>query len=175
MCGGDTTTPRASPALSGYSPTHCSAGFAFNDCDPLADFARRAFEVTRDQVILREAIRGLAALGWNHNRWHVRDVAVGLLQSVREDDAAVSALEGLRMAGPRATEWTAGPAVAGTLHPILRVGIAQILSQPGLMPCRRPKRRTFKASSASPRPAGLHHNDHVRHPEQCCVADMLAT
>jgi eukaryotic-like serine/threonine-protein kinase len=105
-------------------------GFAFNDCDPLADFARRAFEVTRDQVILREAIRGLAALGWNHNRWHVRDVAVGLLQSVREDDAAVSALEGLRMAGPRATEWTAGPAVAGTLHPILRAGIAQILSNP---------------------------------------------
>jgi hypothetical protein len=73
-------------------------GFAFQDCDPLADFARRAVEVTRDQVILREAIRGLAALGYNHNRWHVRDVAVGILQSIREDGAAVSALEGLRMA-----------------------------------------------------------------------------
>lgn len=105
-------------------------GFAFHDCDPLADFARRAVEVTRDQVILREAVRGLAALGYNHNRWHVRDIAVGLLQSIREDGAAVSALEGLRMAGPRATEWTAGPAVAGTLHPILRAGIAQIIASP---------------------------------------------
>lgn len=101
--------------------------FRFDDCDQLADFARRAFEVTRDQVILREAIRGLAALGRNHDRWHVRDVAVGILQSIRDDDAAVSALEGLRMAGPRATEWTAGPA-AGTMHPILRAGIAQIIA-----------------------------------------------
>lgn len=104
------------------------SGFAFQDCDPLADFARRAVDVTRDHVILREAIRGLAALGYKHNRWHVRDVAVGILQSIRDDGAAVSALEGLRMAGPRATEWTAGSAVAGTLHPILRAGIAQILA-----------------------------------------------
>ena len=101
--------------------------FEWDDCNPLADFARRAFEVTRDQVILREAVRGLAALGRNHDRWHVRDVAVGILQSIRDDEAAVSALEGLRMAGPRATEWTAGPA-AGTLHPILRAGIAQIIA-----------------------------------------------
>lgn len=101
--------------------------FNFDDCDPLADFARRAVEVTRDQVILREAIRGLAALGHNHNRWHVRDVAVGILQSIRDDNDAVSAVEGLRMAGRRATEWTAGPAVAVTLHPILQAGITQVL------------------------------------------------
>lgn len=55
-------------------------------------------------MILREAIRGLAALGYNHNQWHVRDVAVGLRQSIRYDDAAVSTMEGLRMAGPQATE-----------------------------------------------------------------------
>ena len=104
--------------------------FEFQDCDPLADFARRAVEVTHDQVILGEAIRGLAALGHNHNRWHVRDVAVGILQSIRDDAAAVSALEGLRMAGRRATEWTVGSAVAGTLHPILRAGITNILGNP---------------------------------------------
>lgn len=68
------------------------------------DFARRAVEVTRDQVILGKDIRGLAALGCNHNRWHVRDVTVGILQSMRDDDDAVSGLEGLRMAGGRATE-----------------------------------------------------------------------
>jgi len=113
-----------------YADALQGSGFGFLDCDPLADFVRRAVDVTRDQLILREAIRGLAALGYNHNRWHVRDVTVGILQSIREDSAAVSALEGLRMAGPRATDWTAGPAVAGTLHPILRAGIAQILGTP---------------------------------------------
>jgi hypothetical protein len=113
-----------------YADALQSFGFVFPDCDPLADFVRRAVDVTRNQVILREAIRGLAALGCNHNRWHVRDVTVGILQSIRDDGAAVSALEGLRMAGPRATEWTIAPAVVGTLHPILRAGIAQILASP---------------------------------------------
>jgi eukaryotic-like serine/threonine-protein kinase len=113
-----------------YADALQGTGFDFQDCDPLADFARLAVEVTRDQVILRDAIRGLAELGHGHNRWHVRDVTVGILQSIRDDGAAVSALEGLRMAGLRATEWTAGPAVAGTLHPILRAGIADILTIP---------------------------------------------
>jgi eukaryotic-like serine/threonine-protein kinase len=111
-----------------YADALQGRGFGFQNCDPLADFARRAVDVTGDQLILREAIRGLAALGYNHNRWHVRDVTVGILQSIREDSAAVSALEGLRMAGAQATDWTAGPAVAATLHPILRAGIAQILA-----------------------------------------------
>jgi hypothetical protein len=104
-------------------------GFSFPDCDPLADFARLAVRAARDQDILREAIRGLAHLGFNHNRWHVRDVAVEILQGIRDDADAASALEGLRMAGRRATEWTAGNAVLGTFHPILRAGIRQI-SQP---------------------------------------------
>ena len=113
-----------------YADALQGTGFHFQDCDPLADFARLAVEVTRDQVILRDAIRGLAELGHSHNRWHVRDVTVGILQSIRDDGAAVSALEGLRMAGLLATEWTAGPAVVGTLHPILRAGIADILTIP---------------------------------------------
>lgn len=113
-----------------YADALQGTGFVFQDCDPLADFALRAVDVTRDQVILREAIRGLAVLGYHHNRWHVRDVAVGVLQSIRDDHTAVSALEGLRMAGRQSTEWTAGPAVASTLHPILRDGIAQILASP---------------------------------------------
>ena len=110
--------------------TGLEGGFVFEMCDPLADFARLVVTVTRDQVILREAIRGLALLGYNHNRWHVRDVAVEILQGIRDDTDAVSALEGLRMAGPRATEWTAGNAVIGTFHPTLRAGISQIYEQP---------------------------------------------
>ena len=34
------------------------------------------------------------------------------------------------MAGSRATEWTAGYAVLGTLHPMLRAGIPQITQPP---------------------------------------------
>jgi hypothetical protein len=101
-------------------------GFAFADCDPLANFASRAVAITQDRDILREAIRGLALLGSNHNRWHVRDVAVGILQGIRDDAHAASALEGLEMAGPSAAEWTAGHMLLGTLHPILRTGIPQI-------------------------------------------------
>jgi eukaryotic-like serine/threonine-protein kinase len=104
--------------------------FAFDNCDPLADFARLAVMVTRDRGILRDAIRGLALLGFNHNRWHVRDVAVEILQGIRSDSDASSALEGLRMAGSRATEWTAGYLVLGTLHPMLRAGIPQITQPP---------------------------------------------
>ena len=123
-----------------YADALQGTGFDFRDCDPLADFARLAVEVTRDQVILRDAIRGLAELGHSHNRWHVRDVTVGILQSIRDDGAAVSALEGLRMSGRLATEWTAGPAVAGTLHPILRAGIQT--SSPSRPETARPRTET---------------------------------
>jgi eukaryotic-like serine/threonine-protein kinase len=101
--------------------------FDFDVCDPLANFAQRAVTVTGDQIILREAVRGLAALGSRHNRWHVRDVAVAILQSIRDDEHAVAALEGLRMAGRSAAEWTVGKSVVGTFHPILRAGLDQFL------------------------------------------------
>ena len=103
------------------------SGFVFAMCDPLADFARLAVTVTHDQVILREAIRGLALLGYNHKRWHVRDVTVGMLQAIRDDTDAVSALEGLRMAHLPAVRWTVGTAVAMALHPILRAGMTELL------------------------------------------------
>lgn len=111
--------------------------FDFSVCDPLANFAQRAVMVTGDQTILREAIRGLAALGSRHNRWHVRDVALGILQRILEDEDAVAALEGLKMAGRSATEWTAGESVMATLHPILRAGLDQFLyagQQPPQLP-----------------------------------------
>ena len=103
-------------------------GFPFAECDPLADFARLAVTATGDREVLREAIRGLAVLGYSHNRWHVRDVALQILQGIRDDADAASALEGLQMAGAACAQWTAGSAIIGTLHPILRTGIPQITS-----------------------------------------------
>lgn len=101
--------------------------FSFGDCDPLADFAARAVAETKDDVILREAIRGLASLGQYHNRWHVRDVAVAILQNIRTDEDAVAAVEGLRAADTGAVDWTVSETALRTLHPILRAGISSIL------------------------------------------------
>ncbi len=97
--------------------------FAFSACDALANFARRAVTVTRDTIILREAVRGLVCLGYHHNRWHVRDVVVAMLQGIRTDEDAGAAIEGLRMAGKDAAEWTVGDTVIRTLRPALRGGL----------------------------------------------------
>lgn len=103
---------------------HLEGDFPFARCDWLAGFARRAAVVTRDTVILREAVRGLAVLGHRHNRWHVRDVAVKLLQSIQGEADAGAAIEGLRMAGKDHAEWTVGDTVIRTLPPALRGGLA---------------------------------------------------
>jgi len=104
-----------------------SGAFSFSQCDGLADFAWRAVRGTGDHTILRRAIQGLAELGHYHNRWHVRDVAISVLQSIRDEEDAVAALEGLRSAGPDSVGWTVGATARRTLHPILRAGIAQIV------------------------------------------------
>jgi hypothetical protein len=103
---------------------HLEGNFPFARCDWLAGFARRAAAVTRDTVILREAVRGLAVLGYHHNRWHVRDVVVKMLQGVKNDEDTGAAIEGLRMAGRDAAEWTVGDTVIRTLPLTLRGGLA---------------------------------------------------
>ncbi len=106
-----------------------NGGFVFEVCDNLADFARRAVTATEDGVILRETTRGLAQLGENHNRWHVRDITIAILQAIRTDEDAVAALEGLRAAGKSATEWSVPDASRRTLQPILRAGLAAFLDE----------------------------------------------
>ena len=106
--------------------------FPFAECDPLAHFARLAVTATRDREVLRETIRGLAVLGYNHNRWYVRDVAVDILRGIRDGADAASALEGLQMAGVHRAQWAAGSAVIGTLHPVLSAGIQQMSSPPSM-------------------------------------------
>ena len=110
--------------------------FAFADCDPVADFAQRAVLATQDMEILREAIRGLALLGFHHDRWHVRDVATWILQWIRIDAYAATALEGLQAAGTQAAEWTTAYTVPGALHPILSAGISQMRQSPPVVPLK---------------------------------------
>lgn len=105
-----------------------TGGFEFSTCDSLADFVQRAILATVDARILRQGMTALARLGEHHNRWHVRDVAMTLLQAIRENEDAVAAVEGFRAAGRQATEWTVGRAVLSTLHPILRAGLGELLA-----------------------------------------------
>ena len=110
---------------------HLEGSFPFARCDWLAGFAQRAAAVTRDTLILREAVRGLAVLGYHHNRWHVRDVVVKMLQGIKSDEDSGAAIEGLRMAGNDAAEWTVGDTVIRTLPPTLRGGLASFFQADG--------------------------------------------
>jgi serine/threonine protein kinase len=98
--------------------------FDFTVCDWLADFARRAVVATNDAVIMQQVITGLTLLGWHHNRWHVQDVAVVILQGIKAEDEAAIAVEGLRLAGRMAVGWTIGTTAVQTFHPILRAGLS---------------------------------------------------
>lgn len=108
-----------------------NGNFGFSECDHLASFANRAVIVSQDLTILKEAVCGLAELGTHHNRWHVRDVAVAMLQRIRDTDEALAALEGLKEAETGTAEWTVGDSAVRTLHPVLRAGLADLFTEKG--------------------------------------------
>ena len=100
-----------------------TAGFAFEYCDVLADFARSAVEQTGDVTVLHAAVRSLAELGYSHNRWYVRDVLTAVLQAIRDTEPAVAAIDGLREAGEAAVTFSVSEFTLRSLHPVLRNGI----------------------------------------------------
>lgn len=108
--------------------------FGFGTCDRLANYAQRAVSVTGSSVVLQEAITGLTLLGTQHNRWHVRDVVVAILQDIRTDEDAATALEGLRVAGVGPVDWTLGDTVVRTLNPVLRSGLRPSLAADSTQP-----------------------------------------
>jgi serine/threonine protein kinase len=101
--------------------------FDFAYTDVLADLLDRAVTETRDDDVLRAAAAALPALGLSHNRWHVRDVLVRILQSVRTSVEAMAALDGLRQASPEALDWAITDFALRSLHPVLRDGTAELL------------------------------------------------
>jgi serine/threonine protein kinase len=112
-----------------YGDYIAERGFSFEYCDVLADFCRRAVEQTQDTDVLRTAVRSLANLGANHNRWHVRDVLTELLQSIRDTETALTAVEGLQAADDSAVRWSVTDFSLRSLHPALRSGIQKLLEQ----------------------------------------------
>ncbi|MFD0432028.1 serine/threonine-protein kinase [Streptomyces zhihengii] len=105
--------------------------FGFEDCDGLADFCHRAVVATWDLQILRHTIRALPGLGFNHIRWHVRDVLTEILQGITTQDRALVALESLQDASTRsgAVEWSFEEFAVRSLQPLLRTGIRKIITE----------------------------------------------
>jgi hypothetical protein len=103
------------------------AGFSFEYCDIVADFGRRAVEQTRDIGILRATLSSLVAMGYSHNRWHVRTVVTAILQSIRQPEDAVAAVELLRSVETYAVRWTLNEFSLRSMHPKLRAGIMDFL------------------------------------------------
>ncbi|WP_281966294.1 serine/threonine-protein kinase [Serinicoccus marinus] len=103
-----------------------NGGFAFEYCDDIADTARLLWSVSGDNDVLRAVVRGLVELGGGHNRWHVRDVLVDILQGLKDPEAAVVALEALQSTYVGYVDWSINAFAARSLHPVLRNGVAEI-------------------------------------------------
>lgn len=104
-------------------------GFSFEYCDVLANFMRRAVDVTGDSSILRMAVAALTVLGPDHNRWHVRDVLVSVLQDVKSEEMSMAAIEGLRSVSRNQIAWSITDFTVRTLPPAIRIGIAEWTSE----------------------------------------------
>jgi len=102
-------------------------GFGFEYCDSIANNARMVVAVTADNDTLRSAVRGLLELGPSHNRWHVRDVLIALLQEIRGAEKATVALEAVQAGAPSHVAWTFHDFGLRSMHPVLRDGIKKIL------------------------------------------------
>lgn len=92
----------------------------FSFCDVIADFFSEAVSVSNDEDVLRDAIYALLELGWGHNRYHVQDVTIDILQRIRSPQLAMAAVDGIRRVSPGATIWTISESKARSLHPIIR-------------------------------------------------------
>lgn len=121
-----------------------TTGFPFEYCDHLANAVRMITSVTSDNTILRGAVSALTRLGAAHNRWHVRDVLVEILQAIREPERALVALEGLQDVSFLEVEWSITDFAARSVHPIIREGVSTIrrdADEASLYgPCHRPRR-----------------------------------
>jgi serine/threonine protein kinase len=100
--------------------------FEYSFVDVIAEFCKRAVNVTGDFTVLSATTAALPNLGESHNRWHVRSVLTIILQSIRDANAAVAATEGLKDAKVTALHWALPEFNLRSLHPLLREGIEQI-------------------------------------------------
>lgn len=101
------------------------SGFSFEYCDVLANFMRRAVERTADSSVMRMSVSALGELGPGHNRWHVRDVLVSVLQDIKSEEMSIAALEGLQSVDRDDLSWSITDFTVRTLPPAVRAAIQE--------------------------------------------------
>ena len=101
--------------------------FDFGFCDVIADFFELVVAVADDDTVTAIAVRALVELGSSHNRWHVRDVVVGMLQHIRSLQRALAAREALQESRKESVRWTLGDFAIRSLHPTLRAAVTEIV------------------------------------------------
>lgn len=79
--------------------------FGFEDVDAPGRFASRAAKLTAAPVIRSQAIQLLATLGFDKNRWLLRELALELVRGVRPGPMAAAVVDGFGRAGAGAAHW----------------------------------------------------------------------
>ncbi|WP_219994705.1 serine/threonine-protein kinase [Actinokineospora spheciospongiae] len=103
--------------------------FSFEYCDTLANFMQRIVLKTGSPAALGKVVAALARLGAHHDRWHVRDILVGILQKVRTQDEAVEVVEALRSIPILEARWSVTDFTLRTLPVSIRAGLGEILAK----------------------------------------------
>lgn len=104
----------------------------FEMCDEVALFGQDLVSMSeRDPEILHLVLTALVPLGVSHNRWHVRDVVVDLLQGATERDDATACANALRACDASDVGWTIGRFARQSMHPIIRDALEALAQAEG--------------------------------------------
>ncbi|MCQ3807492.1 MAG: serine/threonine-protein kinase [Acidimicrobiaceae bacterium] len=115
--------------LEAYADTVATSGYKWDFCDTIAGFWDRAVRISNDEHVLYLATKALLGLGEHHNRWHVRDVLIEILQRIRDKNHALNAAEALRETSPMVVAWSLERFVIRSLHPAIRDEAERILKK----------------------------------------------
>jgi len=105
-----------------------SVNLPFSYCDTAANFYYRVFYMLENFPIKKMILQRLLAMGYSHNRWHVRDVLAAIVQDTKDIGLARLALDAFRV-DTEATKWSLAAIDTEKLHPLLRDGIHQLITE----------------------------------------------
>ncbi len=103
------------------------ASFSFEYCDKLANFMRRIVVRTPDPIVHGKVVAAMVRLGCHHSRWHVRDVLVEVLQTVKTGEQATAIVEALRAVPVSDVRWSITDFTLRTVPASVRAGLVAIV------------------------------------------------
>ncbi|MDL9980072.1 serine/threonine-protein kinase [Microbacterium sp. ASV49] len=104
-----------------------SGRFSFEYCDTLANFLRRVTLAGDDPKVTGFVAAALTRLGAHHNRWHVQDVLIRILQDVQSKEAAAEVVEALRNVPRDEVQWAITDFTVRSLPVAVRNGVGPLI------------------------------------------------